>query len=135
MIVVFSENKLRKAYNSNVPLLQVETSKQTDLELVLKALQEFGLLLETDAKLPSVAGLVAREPLRGSWWAHARSHEIFAVLQQVGDHREVMITRLVSEKVTFVSRSLWPELISIATAREDWQILDQEELTPLPLLH
>jgi hypothetical protein len=100
----------------------VKTSAQTDIEPVLKALKEFGLLLETDAKLPSVSGLVAREPLCGSWWAHPRSHEIFAVLQELVDHQDVMITKLVSEKVTFVNRKLWPYLLSIATARETWQM-------------
>ena len=94
----------------------------TDLELVLKALKEFGLLLETDARLPSVSSLVARETVRGSWWAHARSHEIFAVLQQVADHQDVAVTRLVSEKVTFVHRLLWPDLLSIAMSREKWQV-------------
>ena len=100
----------------------MQPSAEPDLELVLQALREFGWLLETDAKLPSVSGLVAGEPLRGSWWAHPRARAIFAVLQQVADHRDVMITRLVSEKLTFVHRALWSDLLSIATAREDWQL-------------
>ena len=100
----------------------MKTSAQTDLELALQTLKEFGWLLETDAKLPSVTGLVAREPLRGSWWAHPRGQEIFAVLQQVADHRDVIITRLISEKLTLVHRALWSDLLSIATAREGWQL-------------
>jgi hypothetical protein len=99
----------------------VKTSAPTDLELVLKTLKEFGLLLETDTKLPSVSGLVAGEPVRGSWWTHARSHEIFGVLQEVADHKQVLITKLVSGKVTFVHRKLWPDVLSIGTARESWQ--------------
>ena len=35
-----------------------------------ETLAECGLLLESDAKLPSVAGLVACAPVRGSWWGH-----------------------------------------------------------------
>jgi hypothetical protein len=99
----------------------VKTSAQTNLELVLKTLKEFDLLLETDTKLPSVSGLLAGEAVRGSWWTHARSHEIFAVLQAVADHKQVLITKLVSGKVTFVHRRLWPDLLSIGTARESWQ--------------
>ena len=91
-------------------------------ELVLKSLKEFGLLLETDPKLLSVSGLVAAEPIRGSWWAHPRSHQIFAVLQQVADHKDVLITKLISGKVTFVYRKLWPDILSIGTAREEWQL-------------
>ena len=99
----------------------MKTSAPTNFELVLKTLKEFGLLLETDAKLPSVSGLVAGEAVRGSWWTHARSHEIFAVLEAVADHKQVLITKLVSGKVTFVHRKLWPEVLSIGAARESWQ--------------
>lgn len=100
----------------------MKTSAETDLELVVKALKEFGLLLETDAKLQSVSGLIAGEPMRGSWWAHPRAHEIFAVLQAVADHKQVLITRLVSGKVTFAHRKLWPDILSIGQARESWQM-------------
>ena len=99
----------------------MKTSARTNLELVLKTLKGFGLLLETDAKLPSVSGLVAGEAVRGSWWTHARSHEIFAVLQAVADHEQVLITKLVAGKVTLVHRNLWPDLLSIGAARESWQ--------------
>jgi len=88
----------------------------------MKPLKEFGLLLETDARLPSVAGLIAGEPVRGSWWTHPRSHEIFAVLQRLADHKDVLITKLVSGKVTFVHRKLWPDILSIGSAREGWQV-------------
>ena len=39
-------------------------------------LKEHGLLLQTDVNLANVCALVAGAPLRGSWWAHPRSHEI-----------------------------------------------------------
>lgn len=99
----------------------MKTSGATNFRIILEALKEFGLLLETDAKIPSVSGLVAGEPVRGSWWTHARSHEIFAVLQEVVDHKDVLVTKLVSIKVTFVHRHLWPEIVSIGLAREPWQ--------------
>lgn len=101
----------------------MKTSAVTNFRIVLTKLKEFGLLLETDAKLPSVSGLVAGEPVRGSWWSHPRSHEIFSVLQQAVDHKDVLVTKLVSGKVTFVHRQLWPEVISIGSAREDWQMV------------
>lgn len=97
-------------------------AERTNSRIVLKALKEFGLLLESDAKLPSVSGLVAGVPVRGSWWTHQRSHEIFAVLQEVVDHPDVLVTKLVSGKVTFVHRPLWPDVISIGLAREPWQM-------------
>lgn len=98
------------------------TTDGPGFELVLSSLKEFGLLLETDTKLPSVAGQVAGEPIRGSWWAHPRSHQIFAVLQKVADHKDVLSARLISGKVTFVHRKLWPDILSVGTAREAWQL-------------
>jgi hypothetical protein len=99
----------------------MKTSGATNSRIILEALKEFGLLLETDAKLPSVSGLVVGEPVRGSWWTHGRSHEIFTVLQEVVDHKDVLITKLVSGKVTLVHRRLWPEVVSIGLSRERWQ--------------
>lgn len=95
---------------------------EVGVELVLKTLKEYGLLLETDPKLLSVSGLVTGGPVRGSWWAHPQAQQIFAVLQQVADHEDVLITKLISGKVTFVDRKLWPDLVSVAAAREDWQL-------------
>lgn len=98
------------------------TTEGVRFELVLNSLKEFGLLLETDSKLLSVSSLVAAEPMRGSWWAHPRSHQIFAVLQQLADHKDILTTRLISGKVTFVYRKLWPDVVSVGTAREEWQV-------------
>src|ERR1700681_4423049 len=43
-------------------------------------LKNDGLLLKSDPRLPSVAGLVAGEAIRGSWWAHPAAHAIFQEL-------------------------------------------------------
>jgi hypothetical protein len=93
-----------------------------DFELTLQTLRRLGLLLETDARLPSVASLIAGEPVSGSWWAHARAREIFAALEQFADHRDILFTKLISGKVTLVHRKLWPEILAIGTARAPWQL-------------
>ena len=93
-----------------------------DFELALQTLRRLGLLLETDARLPSVASLIAGEPISGSWWGHARAHEIFAALEQFDDHRDVLFTKLISGKVTLVHRKLWPEIFALGTARAPWQL-------------
>src|SRR5258705_11318152 len=100
----------------------MKTSAHTNFQIIFEALTEFGLLLESDSKLPSVAGLIADGPVRGSWWAHPRSQQIFVALQQLVDHKDVVITKLVSGKVTFVHRELWSELLAIGKARETWQL-------------
>ena len=94
---------------------------KSDFRHVLQQLRKLGLLLESDARLPSVARLFAGEPIRGSWWSHARAQEIFEGLNKLAVHRDVLFTKLVSGKVTLVHRRLWPEFLSIAVSREQWQ--------------
>ena len=88
---------------------------------VLAELKRHGLLMQSDALLPSVASLVAGAPIRGSWWAHPLSHRIFATLQELEDHPDVLVVKLVSGKVTFVHRRLWPELLAVVRSNERWQ--------------
>lgn len=90
----------------------------------LKELKSIGLLLMSDARLPNVASLVAGEPISGSWWSHARAHDVYNELGRLADHKDVIFTKLVSGKVTLVHRKLWLDLVAIATAQEDWQLRD-----------
>ncbi len=85
-------------------------------------LKRFGLLLESDPRLPSVCSIVAREPMRGSWWSHPKAQEIFQVNERLEDHDDVLITKLISGKVTFVHRQLGPELFTVGTSRDEWQL-------------
>ncbi|HET8647706.1 MAG TPA: hypothetical protein VFO85_19565, partial [Vicinamibacteria bacterium] len=87
----------------------------------LRELERRGLLLVTDARLPSLVALVAGGPVRGSWWGHARGGAIFAAATQLEDHPDVALVKLVSGKSTFVHRRLWPALLGLAQAGEPWQ--------------
>jgi len=64
--------------------------------------------------VPSLAERIAGEPIRGSWWGHSSSHEIFAVLTRILDSGEVVATRLVDGKVTLLHRRVWPALVRVA---------------------
>jgi len=85
-------------------------------------LERDGLLLASDAKLPSVAALVAGEAISGSWWSHPRGKQIFAQLEALTEHPDILCVKLLDAKLTFVHRRLWPGLLSIARAREPWQM-------------
>jgi hypothetical protein len=100
--------------------MTADVTKQFDK--VFLQLQELGLLLLSDANLPSVSGIVTGEKLRGSWWAHKQGQTIFAISEMLEDHTDVLITKLISDKVTFVHRELWGRIYSIGVAREDWQL-------------
>lgn len=80
-----------------------------------------GFLLESDSKLPSVCSLITGSPLRGSWWSHPLAQIIFQVNERLEDHPDVLLSKLISGKVTFVHRNLWSDVVAIACAREDWQ--------------
>ena len=88
---------------------------------LLSALEEHGLLLESDALLPSVASLVVGAPVKGSWWSHPKGRAIFAACGMLADHPDVLISKLVSGKVTYVHRRLWGALLCVARARDGWQ--------------
>jgi hypothetical protein len=81
----------------------------------MAALVEHGMLLESArGPLPNLAEIVVGEPIRGSWWGHRRSHEIFEVINRIADSPDVVRTRLVNGKVTLVHRRLWPALVRVA---------------------
>jgi hypothetical protein len=72
------------------------------------------LLQSARGPIPNVAELVAREPIKGSWWGHRAGHEIFAVLNELADSDDVVRLRLIGKKITLVHRRVWPALVRVA---------------------
>jgi hypothetical protein len=72
------------------------------------------VLASARGPVPSVAEAVAGEPIRGSWWGHARGHDIFRALSALEDVPDVLCFKLLGGKVTFVHRRLWPALVCLA---------------------
>ncbi len=85
---------------------------------------EQGLLLEADSKLPSVTREILGGPVKGSWWGHRRGQEIYAVSRALHQHADVLATKLVNAKITFVHRREWGALWWIASCGESWQTED-----------
>src|SRR5262249_6081383 len=74
-----------------------------------------GVVLESaQGPLPSLAGAVAGEPIRGSYWAHPKANDIFQCSRAVRQSADVLVCRLVGGKVTYVHRRLWPALVRLA---------------------
>jgi hypothetical protein len=85
------------------------------LRRALAFIRKHGVVLEAaHGPVPSLTELVAGEPVRGSWWSHPKSHEIFAITRAIRDSDDVLVCRLVKGKVTFVHRRLWPALVRAA---------------------
>ncbi len=72
------------------------------------------VLLAARGPVPRLVDVLAGEPVRGSWWAHPRSHQIFTQLQEVCGAPEVLVCRLVNAKVTLLHQRLWPALVRVA---------------------
>lgn len=89
---------------------------------ILDTLERSGLLLKQDKRLPSVITLLAGGPLSSSWWAHRDSRRMFRVLSELAGHEDVLLTKLLLGKDTFVHRALWPALLAVAQARAPWQM-------------
>jgi hypothetical protein len=92
------------------------------LDELLAALERDGLLLLSDPDLPSVVSLVVGGPIGGSWWGHPRGGEIYRLSNDLADQPQVLLAKLVSGKVTFVHRRLWPAVIAVGQARARWQL-------------
>ncbi len=97
------------------------------LPAVRRELERRRLLLIADARLPSIAAIVARGPVTGSWWSHPLAHEIYDVCQWLEAQPEIARLKLVAGKVTFVHRSLFASVAAVGSAREPWQM---RALTP-----
>ena len=77
--------------------------------------RKHGIVLESAVgPVPSIAAAIAGEAIRGSWWAHPRSHEIFELTRGIRNRDDILVCRLVGGKVTFVHRRLWPALVRAA---------------------
>jgi len=90
------------------------------LRTVRAALDRHGVLLEVDARRPSVTTIVAGEPVRGSWWGHPKGGLIYDVLGAIGDD-EALSVPLVDGKATLLHPRLWPSFLAVARSGEPWQ--------------
>ncbi len=72
------------------------------------------VLMSARGPVPSLAEAIAGGPIRGSWWAHPRSHLIYKLCETVSDSAEVVVCRLVDGKVTFVHRLAWPAVVRLS---------------------
>src|SRR5262245_50877624 len=98
------------------------TASKTHFDNVFIHLKDIGFLHVSGDEIPNVRELVTGKKSKGSWWADAAAHQIFTVMQLLGDHPDVTITKLISRKVTFIHRKLWTRLFAVAAARDDWQL-------------
>jgi hypothetical protein len=78
----------------------------------LAFVRKHGVVLEAaTGPVPALATAIAGAPIRGSWWSHAKSREIFKLTRAVRDSSDILVCRLVDGKITYVHRRLWAALV------------------------
>jgi hypothetical protein len=80
-------------------------------------IEKHGLVLQSAhvAGVPSLVDFIAAEKIKGSWWGHPKGHEIFRVLGQVYDSKDVVALRLIKGKLALAHRRVWPALVALAS--------------------
>ena len=74
-----------------------------------------GVVLESaSGPVPSLVAVAVGAPVRGSWWGHPQSHQIFKLTRAVRASPSVLVCRLVGGKVTLVHRRLWPAVVRVS---------------------
>ena len=84
-------------------------------EEAISFIERHGIVLASaKGPVPSLAATLVGEPIKGSWWAHPKGHQIFSTFEAIADSPDILSCRLVDGKVTYVHRRLWPALIRAA---------------------
>lgn len=77
--------------------------------------KKHGIVLESACgQVPSLTQAITGDKTGGGWWAHPRGKEIFRITRLVRESDQVLVCRLISGKVTYVHRRLWPALVCCA---------------------
>ena len=72
------------------------------------------VLVSAKGPVPRLTEAIVGEPIKGSWWGHPKSHQIFAILEAVTESEDILVCRLVNGRITLVHRRLWPALVRLA---------------------
>ena len=88
-----------------------------DAQAALAFVREHGVgLVSAHGPAPTLTHAIAGEAIKGSWWGHPAGKRIFAVLEAVQGEAEILVCRLVENKITLVHRRLWAALAASAPA-------------------
>lgn len=102
---------MRRSIGNEIPHREHMTSRTA-----LKFVRRHGIVLESaHGAVPTFADAVVGERIRGSWWAHPRSHHIFWMTRAIRESSQVVVCRLVNGKITYVHRRLWPALLRLGS--------------------
>ena len=100
-----------------------------NLAALLRFVRAKGIVLESArGPVPNLVEAIVGSPVKGSWWGHTKGKQIFKLLNAVRDTGEVLVCRLVGDKVTYVHRDAWPALVRLAPQIPKARIAAIEEI-------
>lgn len=107
-------------------------SKCKTSQEALAFIEEHGVVLvSAKGPAPRLTEAIIGEPIKGSWWVHAQSRHLYAILEAVTESDQVLVCRLINGKVTLVHRRLWPSLVRLANRFAPGQLAQvRQEHTP-----
>lgn len=86
-----------------------------DTQQALEFVRTHGVVLvSAQGSAPRLTDAIAGEPVKGSWWGHPKGKQIFSVLDALNDSSDILVCRLLQNKLTMVHRRLWPALAALA---------------------
>lgn len=95
----------------------------------LAFVRKHGVVLESaNGDAPSLAAAIAGKPIKGNWWSHPMSREIFSVTRAVRDSDDILVCRLSKGRITYVHRRLWPALVRAARRFPPKQLAQLKEV-------
>jgi len=87
----------------------------TNANDALAFVQEHGVVLASaKGPVPRLTEAIVGEPIKGTWWAHPKSHLIYSILTDLAESKQLLVCRLINGKITLVHRRLWPLLVCLA---------------------
>lgn len=99
-----------------------DTDFSSSLRMVKESLLKYGVLLHSDLRFPNLVRMVAGETVHGSWWGHPKAGLIFQVTGVLTKDPDVLLTKLVSGKDTYIHRRHWSHFLAVATSKDSWQL-------------
>lgn len=119
-LILAEPNSSRQVVGQNLAVTNLKL--RAGFDEALAELNRRGLLLVHDNAFPSLTRLTIGEAVRGSWWAHPLSNDVYMVSQRLQHCGEVAMIKLVSGKETYLHRQWWPHLVAIGISRQAWQL-------------
>jgi hypothetical protein len=111
----------------------------------MEFVEKHGVVLESArGPVPSRVEAIAGKTIRGTWWGHPKGRAIFRATRAVRDSSDVLVCRLLGEKITYVHRRLWPALVRLAdeigprrldAIREEHTTSGAHKLVTIPFPH